>query len=139
MCVRCGFFNKYFVSIRYLYRYWFNFTIQVYNCGLYLFIHLGKTFTVFVVLFILFLSIDSFWTIILGARECSNSTKAHLTRCDMYYKCTVMPSGNVVWVPKNCPNGLVYDTTFRNCVIPGEQKKKKDERKFYYSNIHAID
>lgn len=69
--------------------------------------------------------IDSFRTVILGARECSNSTKSHLTRCDMYYKCTVMSSGNVVWVPENCPNGLVYDTKFLNCVIPGEQKRKR--------------
>lgn len=85
------------------------------NCVFYLFIHFGETFTV------LFSSIDSFWTI-KGARECSNSTKPHLTRCDMYYKCTVMPSGNVVWVPQNCSNGLVYDTKYLNCVIPGEQK-----------------
>lgn len=65
--------------------------------------------------------------VILGARECTGSSKAHLTRCDMYYKCTVMPSGNVVWVPNNCPNGLVYDTAFRNCVIPGEQNRKKEK------------
>lgn len=56
---------------------------------------------------------------LLGARECSDLTKAHLTRCDMFYKCTVMPSDNIVWVAKNCPNGLVYDTTYKNCVMPG--------------------
>lgn len=55
-----------------------------------------------------------------GTRKCPDTTKAHLTRCDMYYKCETLPSDNYIWVPKNCPSGLIYDATYRKCVLPGE-------------------
>lgn len=68
----------------------------------------------------------------LGARTCPESVKAHLTRCDMYYKCMTLPSDNLVWIAKICPSGLVYDTKYKNCVLPGEKylyfvlRKKKN-------------
>lgn len=59
----------------------------------------------------------------LGTRVCPEPpTKAHLTRCDMYFKCSVMKSDNIVWLAENCPNGLVYDSNYGNCVVPGECK-----------------
>lgn len=57
----------------------------------------------------------------LGARECPEPTKAHLTRCDMYYRCTVLPSDKLIWIPRQCPNGLVFEPKYKNCVIPGEK------------------
>ncbi|XP_031623656.1 uncharacterized protein LOC116340991 [Contarinia nasturtii] len=56
-----------------------------------------------------------------GARTCPDkATKAHLTRCDMYYRCKVMESDNIIWSAKNCPNGLVYDVNYGYCVLPGD-------------------
>ncbi|XP_055295171.1 uncharacterized protein LOC129564945 [Sitodiplosis mosellana] len=55
-----------------------------------------------------------------GTRVCPEATKAHLTRCDMYYKCSVMKSDNIIWLAQNCPNGLVYDSNYGNCVLPGD-------------------
>lgn len=55
-----------------------------------------------------------------GTRKCPDLTKAHLTRCDRYFKCVTLPSNNIVWIPQNCPNGLIYDSNYKTCVLPGE-------------------
>lgn len=58
---------------------------------------------------------------VIGIRKCPETSKAHLTRCDMYYKCEMLPSDNFIWIPKNCPNGLIYDSVYRVCVLPGKK------------------
>lgn len=55
-----------------------------------------------------------------GSGECPQASKAHLTRCDMYYKCIKLPSDNHVWIPSKCPTGLIYETLWNMCVLPGE-------------------
>lgn len=64
-------------------------------------------------------------------------TKAHLTRCDMYYKCSVMKSDNIVWLAENCPNGLVYDSNYGNCVVPGECKQS-DVANVHFGKFRSI-
>ncbi|XP_037051467.1 uncharacterized protein LOC119085244 [Bradysia coprophila] len=52
-------------------------------------------------------------------KECKDTSKPHQTRCDMYYKCVVLPtSKNIAWVPTNCKRGLVYDGNLKMCVMP---------------------
>lgn len=63
-----------------------------------------------------------------GSGECPQASKAHLTRCDMYYKCVKLPSDNHVWIPTKCPTGLIYEHLWKMCVLPGEclwQMKEK--------------
>lgn len=47
-----------------------------------------------------------------------NLTRAHLTRCDKYFQCVVLPSKRIIWVSKQCDEGLVYDTEQAQCVVP---------------------
>lgn len=42
----------------------------------------------------------------------------------MYYKCVVLPSKNVAWVPTNCKRGLIYENNLKICVVPGRHKNK---------------
>lgn len=37
----------------------------------------------------------------------------------MYYKCVVLPSKNIAWVPTNCNRGLIYESNLKICVVPG--------------------
>lgn len=52
-------------------------------------------------------------------RECPEHSKSHLTRCDMYFKCIVLPSNNHVWVPTKCDEGLIYESSLKMCVLAG--------------------
>lgn len=53
--------------------------------------------------------------------ECPEVSKPHQTRCDMYFKCAVLPSNTLLWMPKKCDQGLVYEHTVRFCVLPGKK------------------
>lgn len=55
-----------------------------------------------------------------GEKTCPEPVKAHLTRCDMYYKCQILPSETLVWTPITCPRGLIYDQNWKMCVLPGK-------------------
>lgn len=52
-------------------------------------------------------------------KDCKDISKPHQTRCDMYYKCVVLPSKNVAWVPTKCNRGLIYESNLKICVLPG--------------------
>lgn len=57
----------------------------------------------------------------IAGKECPTATKQHLTRCDLFYKCLVLPAnGQVVWIPSKCDRGLVYEAALELCVLPGE-------------------
>lgn len=57
-----------------------------------------------------------------GAEKCPEETKAHLTRCDMFYKCEQLPSNKPIWIAQKCPNGLIYDAKYKSCAVAGEAK-----------------
>ena len=52
---------------------------------------------------------------------CPEKTRVHLTRCDRYFKCVILPSGSHVWVPTDCEPGLIFEPTLKTCVLPGEK------------------
>ncbi|KAJ6647384.1 3-oxo-5-alpha-steroid 4-dehydrogenase 2 [Pseudolycoriella hygida] len=54
----------------------------------------------------------------MARKECKDLAKPHQTRCDMYYKCVVLPSKNIAWVPTNCKRGLIYEINLKICVVP---------------------
>lgn len=58
----------------------------------------------------------------IGSQKCPIETKAHLTRCDMFYKCITLPSDKHMWITKTCPNGLIYDLNYNSCVVAGESE-----------------
>lgn len=47
-----------------------------------------------------------------------NGTRAHLTRCDKYFQCLILPSQRIIWVSKQCDEGLIYDEEHGKCVLP---------------------
>ena len=55
------------------------------------------------------------------AKTCPEKTRPHKTRCESYYKCTELPTGNRhVWVPEKCESGLIYEHNLGLCVLPGD-------------------
>lgn len=63
---------------------------------------------------------ENFNFILPSGKDCKDETRPHQTRCDMYYKCVVLPSSkNIAWVPTNCKRGLIYDSNLKICVLPG--------------------
>ncbi|KAJ6649704.1 hypothetical protein Bhyg_04943 [Pseudolycoriella hygida] len=57
--------------------------------------------------------------------ECKDISRPHQTRCDMYYKCVVLPSKTVAWVPANCERGLIYENNHKICVVADANWKCK--------------
>lgn len=54
-----------------------------------------------------------------GPEECrENGTRVHLTRCDKYFQCVLLPSKRIIWVSKQCDEGLIYDKKQAQCVVP---------------------
>lgn len=51
---------------------------------------------------------------------CPKATRPHMTRCDQYYRCTVLSKDAHVWVATQCQKGLVYLHKLGTCVVPGE-------------------
>ncbi|XP_055681486.1 uncharacterized protein LOC129788970 [Lutzomyia longipalpis] len=58
--------------------------------------------------------------LIAGGKSCPEATRPHLTRCDKYFRCVQLPSGNVVWIPNQCDTGLIYEASVGVCVLPGD-------------------
>lgn len=54
-----------------------------------------------------------------GTEECrENGTRVHLTRCDKFFQCVLLPSKRIIWVSKQCDEGLIYDKDQAQCVVP---------------------
>uniref|UniRef100_A0A182Q6R2 Chitin-binding type-2 domain-containing protein n=1 Tax=Anopheles farauti TaxID=69004 RepID=A0A182Q6R2_9DIPT len=49
---------------------------------------------------------------------CPEATRPHMTRCDQYYKCTVLSKEAHAWVATQCQKGLVYMHKHGTCVVP---------------------
>lgn len=61
-----------------------------------------------------------FLTPLISSKSCPEPTRPHLTRCDKYFRCVELPSGNLVWIPNQCDTGLIYETALKMCVLPGD-------------------
>lgn len=59
-------------------------------------------------------------TSLVAAKSCPEATRPHLTRCDKYFRCVLLQSGNIVWIPNQCDTGLIYEPTLKMCVLPGD-------------------
>ncbi|XP_059617799.1 uncharacterized protein LOC132262537 [Phlebotomus argentipes] len=66
------------------------------------------------------ISLLALLTPLASAKSCPEPTRAHLTRCDKYFRCVQLPSGNIVWIPNQCDTGLIYEPSLKMCVLPGD-------------------
>ncbi|XP_055918640.1 uncharacterized protein LOC129950743 [Eupeodes corollae] len=53
-------------------------------------------------------------------KPCPENTQPHKSRCDVYFKCVILPSQTHIWIPEKCEEGLIYDPNMRMCVLPGD-------------------
>lgn len=80
--------------------------------------------------------------------DCRESlTRAHLTRCDKYFQCVVLPSQRIIWVSKQCAEGLVYDNDQGQCVVPdlnwecalGEESSTSVDDNADQENVYGVE
>ncbi|XP_035914694.1 uncharacterized protein LOC118513243 [Anopheles stephensi] len=74
---------------------------------------------------------------------CPKATRPHMTRCDQYYRCTVLSKDAHVWVATQCQKGLVYLHHLGTCVVPDNDWEcdvsAENERNHSYENVYGID
>ncbi|XP_052895980.1 uncharacterized protein LOC128303158 [Anopheles moucheti] len=78
---------------------------------------------------------------------CPKATRPHMTRCDQYYRCTVLSKEAHVWVATQCQKGLVYLPKLGTCVVPDSdwecdvsaenEKNHSDENVYGIDNLHV--
>uniref|UniRef100_A0A182SQL0 Chitin-binding type-2 domain-containing protein n=1 Tax=Anopheles maculatus TaxID=74869 RepID=A0A182SQL0_9DIPT len=66
-----------------------------------------------------------------------------MTRCDQYYRCTVLSKDAHVWVATQCQKGLVYLHHLGTCVVPDNDWEcdisAENERNHSEENVYGID
>uniref|UniRef100_A0A182YFD9 Chitin-binding type-2 domain-containing protein n=1 Tax=Anopheles stephensi TaxID=30069 RepID=A0A182YFD9_ANOST len=74
---------------------------------------------------------------------CPKATRPHMTRCDQYYRCTVLSKDAHVWVATQCQKGLVYLHHLGTCVVPDNDWEcdvsAENERNHSDENVYGID
>uniref|UniRef100_A0A182WH02 Chitin-binding type-2 domain-containing protein n=1 Tax=Anopheles minimus TaxID=112268 RepID=A0A182WH02_9DIPT len=74
---------------------------------------------------------------------CPKATRPHMTRCDQYYRCTVLSKEAHVWVATQCQKGLVYLHNLGTCVVPDNDWEcdvsAENERNHSEENVYGID
>uniref|UniRef100_A0A1S4HD19 Chitin-binding type-2 domain-containing protein n=1 Tax=Anopheles gambiae TaxID=7165 RepID=A0A1S4HD19_ANOGA len=74
---------------------------------------------------------------------CPKATRPHMTRCDQYYRCTVLSKDAHVWVATQCQKGLVYLHKLGTCVVPDNDWEcdlsAESERNHSDENVYGID
>ncbi|XP_050077040.1 uncharacterized protein LOC126564138 [Anopheles maculipalpis] len=74
---------------------------------------------------------------------CPKATRPHMTRCDQYYRCTVLSKDAHVWVATQCQKGLVYLHHLGTCVVPDNDWEcdvsAENESKHSDENVYGID
>uniref|UniRef100_A0A182NEY0 Chitin-binding type-2 domain-containing protein n=1 Tax=Anopheles dirus TaxID=7168 RepID=A0A182NEY0_9DIPT len=78
---------------------------------------------------------------------CPTATRPHMTRCDQYYRCTVLSKDAHVWVATQCQKGLVYMHNLGTCVVPDsdwecdisseKELNHSDENVYGIDNLHV--
>ncbi|XP_049279485.1 uncharacterized protein LOC125761928 [Anopheles funestus] len=74
---------------------------------------------------------------------CPKATRPHMTRCDQYYRCTVLSKDAHVWVATQCQKGLVYLHNLGTCVVPDNDWEcdvsAENEKNHSEENVYGID
>uniref|UniRef100_A0A182K0H9 Chitin-binding type-2 domain-containing protein n=1 Tax=Anopheles christyi TaxID=43041 RepID=A0A182K0H9_9DIPT len=74
---------------------------------------------------------------------CPKATRPHMTRCDQYYRCTVLSKDAHVWVATQCQKGLVYLHNLGTCVVPDNDWEcdisAENQRSHSEENVYGID
>ncbi|XP_053667206.1 uncharacterized protein LOC128716311 [Anopheles marshallii] len=74
---------------------------------------------------------------------CPKATRPHMTRCDQYYRCTVLSKEAHVWVATQCQKGLVYLHNLGTCVVPDSDWEcdlsAENEKNHSDENVYGID
>uniref|UniRef100_A0A182MAS5 Chitin-binding type-2 domain-containing protein n=1 Tax=Anopheles culicifacies TaxID=139723 RepID=A0A182MAS5_9DIPT len=75
--------------------------------------------------------------------SCPTATRPHMTRCDQYYRCTVLSKEAHVWVATQCQKGLVYLHNLGTCVVPDDDWEcnvsAENEKNHSEENVYGID
>ncbi|XP_043466768.1 uncharacterized protein PF11_0213 [Leptopilina heterotoma] len=52
--------------------------------------------------------------------KCPETRRPHPTNCNLFYNCVNLPSGEYVWTPSKCSEGLMFESYLGICVLPSE-------------------